>query len=84
MDVEEPQLSVREVARRFPGCRGAKHLNEGTVGRWITFGVLGPTGKRVRLHANRIGGRWFTTPTALEAFAAALNPVPQSAPETPN
>jgi hypothetical protein len=36
--------------------------------RWVTTGVRG-----VKLRAQLIGGRWWTTRAAVEAFLAALN-----------
>jgi hypothetical protein len=39
-----------------------------TVHRWATSGACG-----LRLDAVRRGGRWFTSPKAVEEFLAALN-----------
>jgi hypothetical protein len=41
-------------------------VHAGTAARWITAGCRG-----VRLDAQRIGARWFTTPAAVERFVTA-------------
>ena len=35
---------------------------------WIVTGIRLPDGKRVRLKAERVGGRWWVTPADLSAF----------------
>jgi hypothetical protein len=44
------------------------------IGRWVRRGILAPDGRRVRLAAERLGGRLVVTRGSLEAFLAALNP----------
>ena len=43
-----------------------KRVHRSTVMRWITKGVGG-----LRLDADRMGGRWYTTISALHAFVDA-------------
>jgi hypothetical protein len=58
---------------RLPG-RAGKHVHFCTVWRWITQGVRGPGGQRVRLDALRVGSRWVTSARALQDFAETLTP----------
>ena len=79
--VQPPQLQTEKIIR--PAVDGAGNLegllpladalvaasvpvHAGTAARWITAGCRG-----VRLEAQRIGARWFTTPAAVERFVAA-------------
>jgi hypothetical protein len=58
---------------RLPG-RAGKKIHFSTVWRWVTTGVRGPGGNRVRLQALRIGAKWVTSRRAIQAFAEALTP----------
>ena len=58
-------LSPRGVARSLPGQH---HPHK--VLRWILDGLL-VEGRRVRLAATKVGGRWFVAREDLEAFLAA-------------
>lgn len=60
-------LTVSELARRAG-------VHRDTVYGWITHGVRGPGGKRVRLAALRVGGLYRVGNRAWKAFLAALNP----------
>jgi hypothetical protein len=42
--------------------------------RWVLDGVPGPDGRRVRLEALRLGGRWVTSAEALQRFGERLTP----------
>lgn len=42
-------------------------VDRGTVQRWITHGVM-VRGRRIRLEAVRVGGRWEVTIEELDAF----------------
>jgi hypothetical protein len=53
---------------------GPKEVSFSTILRWVTIGALSPDGKRVRLDAVRLGGRWITSREALQRFAEALTP----------
>jgi hypothetical protein len=50
------------------------------VFRWVTIGVPGPDGRRVKLEAVRVGGRWLTSVEAMKRFAARLTPRPDAEP----
>ena len=75
------------VARRFPSARGAGRIHPQTVVRWIQRGVKAASGRRVKLEAVRVGGRWLTSRGAVARFVAALtaaaDPVPAAPPSTP-
>jgi hypothetical protein len=68
MNTTEPgvYLSTAEIARRL-----GTTVNR--VGVWITSGVNGAGGARVRLDARKIGGRYKATEAALEAFLRACD-----------
>lgn len=69
----EEELTLCQVAQALPG-----RPHRGTVQRWIEKGVKvgrGPEAPRVRLAAKKVGGRWFVTLDALDAFRDATTPV---------
>jgi hypothetical protein len=73
--VAEPRprrLTVAEVARSIPSCRGAESVHPATVTRWIMRGVALRNGGRLRLAATRTPGAWLVSDEALEHFLAAL------------
>jgi hypothetical protein len=45
-----------------------------TVFRWASLGSKDPSGKRVKLEAIRLGGRWVTSRESLRRFSEALTP----------
>jgi hypothetical protein len=70
----ETPLSLDQAAKRLPPFRQGRPVNPTTVSRWITEGICLPDGRRVRLDAVRVGGRWLTSVEALNRFAAAQTP----------
>jgi hypothetical protein len=62
-------MTVREVSQSLD-----RPVDRSTVGRWVTRGVLSPSGERVFLRAKRLGGRLVVKQEAMAAFLAALNP----------
>jgi hypothetical protein len=70
----ENLLSLYEAARRFPPARGGRPVSFSCVLRWVTDGIPGPDGERVKLEAVRVGGRWLTTEEALARWAERLTP----------
>jgi len=71
MTMEQKAMAA---ARLLPPGRKNKPVSLSCVFRWIADGVQGPDGKRVRLEAARVGGRWLTSVAALERFAIAQTP----------
>ena len=65
-------ITVSQICVRFPGARGARHLNPSTVTRWILRGCVGRSGSRVKLSATRMGFRWLVSEADLHAFCEAL------------
>jgi hypothetical protein len=63
----EKPLSLAQAAKLIPPTRQDKGVHASTLVRWILHGPRG-----VRLEAARLGGRWITSPEALERFSAAL------------
>jgi hypothetical protein len=70
LNTEQP-VPLCEV--RLPG-RGGKPVHFSTVWRWVTRGVRGPNGERIRLAALRLGSRWVTSALAIQQFAEKLTP----------
>jgi hypothetical protein len=86
-DPDEPKLSLAQAARYFAPSRGNRPAHKSRLVRYITIGILGPDGHRVRLAALRQGHGWVTTPSAIQAFCEALTPQrrdPATAPRTPS
>lgn len=59
-------LTVEQVTRLFPGERG-RDISTITVWNWIKKGVRG-----IRLHATKLGRRYYTTREAVEEFRLAV------------
>src|SRR5215470_1017100 len=77
VDIRSEQLlSLPQAARRFPPYRQDRPVNPSTVWRWISAGVKLPDGRRVKLGAVRLSGRWLTSIEAIERFIAAQTPAP--------
>jgi hypothetical protein len=76
-------LTLREACSLLPrGRHGSKpHLS--TLLRWITVGVPGPGGGRIKLAAVRCGAKWVTSRAALREFVQALTPRPNGEPAAP-
>jgi len=70
----EQALRLDEIAKLVPPSRGAGHTHVSTVYRWIVRGATTPSGRRVRLDATRIGGKWVSSREALLRFQAQLTP----------
>jgi hypothetical protein len=85
--ISEELLSLAQAARRLPPGRGGRPVSLGCVLRWVLNGAPGPDGRRVRLEAVRMGGRWLTSVEALGRFAHHLTPhlgdLPAPTPRTP-
>lgn len=65
-------LTLAAAGRMLPGHRGNKNVDPSTVFRWIVKGIRTFDGSVVKLEAVRIGGRWLTSPAAIDRFSAAL------------
>jgi hypothetical protein len=77
VDIRSEQiLSLPQAARRFPPFRQGRPVNPSTIWRWISNGVKLPDGRRVKLGAVRLSGRWLTSVEAIERFIAAQTPAP--------
>jgi hypothetical protein len=82
----ETTIPLSKVSKRFPhlgrdgGAGGGKRLCFSTVWRWVSKGVKGPGGRRVKLEALRLGGQLVTTEQALQRFAENLTPPAEGEP----
>jgi hypothetical protein len=65
---------LTKAARRFSPTRQNRPVTLSCLFRWITRGVKGPDGERVKLEAARLAGRWITTPGAIKRFISAQTP----------
>ena len=59
----ETLLTLTSASRRF---RLDRPVNPSTVWRWVKKGVRLPDGRRLKLEAIRLGGRWWTSLEAIE------------------
>jgi hypothetical protein len=79
--------TLTRAAKRMPRTRRNRPVTLGCLVRWITNGVWGPNGHRIKLEAARLAGKWVTTPKAIGRFVAAQTPTLDSqtgaAPRTP-
>jgi hypothetical protein len=85
--LDETLVTLYEAARRLPPARRGRPVSFSCVLRWITDGIPGPDGQRVKLEAVRLGGRWLTSQEALARWAERLTPrldsEPAPTPRTP-
>jgi hypothetical protein len=72
---------LSRACRRFPPHRQGKSVTLSCLIRWVTSGVRGPNGQRIRLEAARLSGRWVTTPQAIARFLEAQTPQLEDSPE---
>jgi hypothetical protein len=72
--MSETLVGLCEAARRLPPGRGDRPVSFSCVLRWITQGVAGPDGRRIKLEGVRVGGRWLTSVEALARWAERLTP----------
>ncbi len=63
-------ISLAAAAQNLPA-----EIKPETLWRWVTKGVVRPDGDRVRLEAQRVGRRYFTTTAAVEHFMQTAFPV---------
>jgi hypothetical protein len=70
----ESALSLSQAARLLPPSRRGRPATLSCLLRWVLDGVRTPDGRRVRLEAVRLGGRWLTSREALQRFAEAQTP----------
>ncbi len=73
-------LSVARAAKLLPG-RGEAGASPATTWRYMSTGINGADGRRVRLESARVGGTLYTSRAAIARFIAALQgPVEDDAP----
>jgi hypothetical protein len=66
--------TLKQAALRVPPVRQGRPVTLSCLLRWVTLGVPGPDGGRVKLEAGRLAGKWITTAAALRRFVAAQTP----------
>ena len=67
----EQAMSIRQAAQWIANHTGAPAPNSTTVNRWVVHGVRG-----VRLHAKRVGAKFWTSPSDVARFLDELNASP--------
>jgi hypothetical protein len=80
----EPLLPLSAAAALVPPARRAKRTHPSTLLRWVLDGIRSSDGARIKLEAIRLGGRWMTTRSALQAFAQRLTPDVDVKPPSPS
>lgn len=81
--LKETVISLRDAANELPsGMNPGKPIHFSTLWRWALRGCLALDGRRVRLEAVRLGGRWLTSKEALQRFSDALSHVQAEGLET--
>jgi len=65
-------ITLVEIAKRYPGAKGADTSHPATWVRWIMRGVIGADGERHKLKATRVGSRWMVNELDVDAFFAEL------------
>jgi hypothetical protein len=79
----EKPMTFADVAARLPAARTGRPTDPNVVRRWMSRGIVGPAGSRVRLETWRIGGKIVTTLEAVARFFAAIQrPTPPDARST--
>jgi hypothetical protein len=79
----EKTFPLTQLLPLIPPGRNARRTHLSTVLRWILDGAPGPDGRRVKLEALRLGGRWVTSREAIQRFAERLTPQTGDAPASP-
>jgi hypothetical protein len=72
----EKTISLSQAARTLPPFRLGRPVTLSCVLRWVLQGVKTTDGRRVRLEALRLGGKWITSMEAIQRFAEAQTPTP--------
>ena len=70
-EIEAGQGRRSPAPRRVPRTRQDKPVSLSCLVRWVTAGVIGPNGERIKLEAARMAGRWITSPGAIRRFIEA-------------
>ena len=73
---QEQFYSLNQILKMgiIPAGRSGRRAHFSTLLRWIKNGLKDPQGRRIRLEAVRVGGKWATSLEALERFFDALTP----------
>ncbi len=77
--LDETTCGLSAAAKSLPRLNRDRPVAISTLVRWVTKGVRGPGGSRVRLEAVRLGGRWITSAEAIARFVSALSDKPSEA-----
>ncbi|MBL8800281.1 MAG: hypothetical protein JNM56_40745 [Planctomycetia bacterium] len=81
-------LTLSQLIKHSPAARrNGRPVTLPTVLRWVLDGSPGPDGKRIKLEAVRMAGRWISSCAALQRWIAAQTPLlegePTPVPRTP-
>lgn len=71
-EVERPQSLSYARRNWIPFPRNGNPINPSTIWRWIRFGVLAPTGQRVKLEVIYVGRTPMVTRAACARFIDAV------------
>src|SRR5882672_11290813 len=70
----EKVFPLSKASAFLPSSRLNKPVSLSCLHRWVLDGVKLADGRRVRLEALRLGGRWVTSLEAIQRFAEAQTP----------
>lgn len=66
--------TLAQLAKRVPRTRQGKPVTLSCILRWVLDGARGPDGRRIKLEAVRLAGRWVSSPGALRRFILEQTP----------
>jgi hypothetical protein len=66
--------SLTQAARKLPTARNCAPVNTATKRRWVVKCIRLADGRRLRLEACRVSGRWLTSAEALARFIDEQTP----------
>ncbi|VTS04918.1 DUF1580 domain-containing protein [Tuwongella immobilis] len=73
--LQEPRLTLAELARQIPSQRPGKRTHIETLRRWCSKGIRLATGQRIRLESLRECGKLTSSLAAYHRFIAAQQPI---------
>src|SRR5262245_19164493 len=71
----EKTFPLSQAPKFLPSSRMGRPVSLSCLLRWVFDGVKTPDGRRVRLEALRLGGKWVTSMEAIQRFAESQTPV---------
>jgi hypothetical protein len=70
----EKTFPLSQASKFLPSARKGRPVSLSCLLRWVLDGVKLKDGRRIRLEALRLGGKWVTSMEAIQRFAEAQTP----------